>query len=484
MAIRGLGDAFAFQRLLWLLVGTVIVPTVLLALYGVVAIRNERAAMSERARVQQEVRLQWTAGQLFTELDRLDREVHRSAQRCAVAPGAECNVNIPGVSAVWVWPASAELPGALQGIGTPLPTGLQTEWFTPSDATEPIGLFVADGLAVAWRLDIAALNGFVGGLDRGYPEEGVPSLALHGSGAATPLDDLANSFDQPQVAVSLPHPLGGYELLVPLKPSRGGLMTLYILGLVVLVATVLIGTVITLNSAAREIRLSRLQTDFVSHLGHELRTPMTSIRMFIETLQSGRIEDPERIQECLDLLAQESDRLSRRIERVLEWGRMEAGRRVYEFEPLPARTLVDDALAAFESQTLLDDSETTIDVDVPADLPAVRADRDAIIEALLNLIQNAFKYTPAPRKVRIIARRDGGRVGLSVQDNGPGIPRHERRRVFEKFYQADNRLSRETEGSGLGLSIVRAVAQGHGGRVELDTEVGRGSTFTVWLPAA
>ncbi len=484
MAIRGLGDAFAFQRLLWLLVGTVILPTVLLAVYGVVAIRNERAAMSERVRVQQEARIQWAAEQLFTELDRIDREVHGSARRCAVAPGAQCDVNTRGVGSVWVWPAGSELPTDLQGIGTPIPVDDETAWFTPSDATEPIGLFVQDGVSVAWRLDVTALDSFVGGLDRGYPEDGQVRLELQGSGAATPLEDLAASFDEPQVAVSLPHPLGGYELLVPLKPSRGGLMTLYIAGLVVLVATVLIGTVITLNSAAREIRLSRLQTDFVSHLGHELRTPMTSIRMFIETLQSGRIEDPERIQECLDLLAQESDRLSRRIERVLEWGRMEAGRRVYEFEDLPARDIIDDALAAFESQTLLDESDTRIEVEVPDDLPAVRADRDAIIEALLNLIQNAFKYTPAPRQVRIVGRSEGSEIGLSVTDNGPGIPRHERRRVFEKFYQADTRLSREVEGSGLGLSIVRAVAQGHGGRVELETEVGSGSTFTVWLPAA
>jgi len=247
---------------------------------------------------------------------------------------------------------------------------------------------------------------------------------------------------------------------------------------------VVVGALITLSSTARELRLSRLQTDFVSHLGHELRTPMTSIRMFVETLQSGRLRDPERVQECLDLLARETDRLSRRIERVLEWGRMEAGRRIYEKQFASARQLVDAALAAFHAQTLLNAGDTTLDVEIPADLPTLHVDVDALTEVLLNLLQNAARHTEAPRLVRVRGVAVGGGVALSVEDNGPGIPAHEQKRIFEKFYQAGALLSRKPEGSGLGLAIVRAIAHGHGGRVELESEVGRGSRFTIWLPAA
>jgi len=264
---------------------------------------------------------------------------------------------------------------------------------------------------------------------------------------------------------------------------------LYAAPLVLLVGLVLVGTVVTLGSAAREIRLSRLQTDFVSSVSHELRTPLTSIRLFVETLQSQRLEDPRKVQECLDLLAHETDRLSRMIERVLDWARMEAGRRVYEFEPVPAAELAGDALRALRSHRLLEDDPGSVAVDVPVDLPEVRVDRDAIVEALLNLLQNAVKYTPHPRTILLQGIAEGAFVGLAVKDNGPGIPKRDRRRIFEKFYQVDTRLSSPAQGtvdrgSGLGLSIVRAVARAHGGRVELDTELGRGSTFTLWLPVA
>jgi two-component system phosphate regulon sensor histidine kinase PhoR len=258
---------------------------------------------------------------------------------------------------------------------------------------------------------------------------------------------------------------------------------------VLLLGLVLVGTVVTLGSAAREIRLSRLQTDFVSSVSHELRTPLTSIRLFVETLQSQRLQDPRKVQECLDLLAHETDRLSRMIERVLDLARMEAGRRVYEFEPVPPVELAGDALRALRSHRLLADDPDSVVVDVPADLPDVRVDRDAIVEALLNLLQNAVKYTPNPRTILLQGVAEGAFVGLAVRDNGPGIPKRDRKRVFEKFYQVDTRLSSPAQGtvdrgSGLGLSIVRAVARAHGGRVQLDTELGRGSTFTLWLPRA
>jgi signal transduction histidine kinase len=192
------------------------------------------------------------------------------------------------------------------------------------------------------------------------------------------------------------------------------------------------------------------------------------------------------VEECLDLLALETDRLSRMIERVLDWARMEAGRRIYDLEPVDVEELANDALTALRSQHLLDDEPIEVDL---AEVPQVEVDRDAIVEALLNLLQNAMKYTPPPRRIRLSAVARGRWVGLAVSDNGPGIAPADRRRIFEKFYQADARLSSPTQhgadrGSGLGLSIVRAVARGHGGRVELKTELGEGSTFTLWLPAA
>jgi len=481
MAVRGLGDGFAFQRLLWLFVGTVIVPTALLALYGVVAIRNERAATSQRVRQQHEQRLRWGAARLFDALADADTRVHELAHSCT--PSATPCVQDDGlISTIWVWAANEPPPPHLPGLAPPPSEQRATRWTSLADLPDPAGVYRDGGRVVAWELAMPmvepSVRQAIGGDGAGV------RLERAQAGRAASLEDLMARWNKNNVSVPLERPLGAYALVVDVNDEEGGLARVYLLGLLALLTTILVGTVLTLSSVARELRLSRLQTDFVSHLGHELRTPMTSIRLFVETLRSGRLQDPERINECLDLLGTETERLSRSIERVLEWGRMEAGRRIYEMEPVPPTELVRLALAAHESQTLLDAADTTLTVSIVDDLPPVWGDRDALTDALLNLLQNAHKHTSAPRCVSVRAVARGRGVAFEVADDGPGIPQQERRRVFEKFYQANQLLSRGVEGSGLGLAIVRTVAQDHNGRIELDSEVGRGSTFTLWIPAA
>lgn len=489
MSIRGIGDAFAFQRLLWLLVGTVIVPTVLLSLYGVMAIRNQQDALAEQVRRDQTDRLRFAASTLFDGIQRADDLVRAESGGC----GPTCTPSIPGVQRVWTW--TEEPPDELVSLHPPQADPEATQWFQPPDGSGPIGVFVIGGVTGAWRIAPEAyLERVRERVAQRYDDGARIALRTRTAGPATPVEELRQRWERDDFEATLPleRPLTAFELVLtfpdndPARALLGSARWLYPAGLVFLVATVMAGTVITLNSAAREIRLSRLQTDFVSSVSHELRTPLTSIRMFVETLQSGRIQDPERVDECLDLLAQETDRLSRMIERVLSWARMEAGRRVYDTEPVPLDDLVGDTLSAFRSQTLMD-SPQPIDVSIPGGLPALQVDRDAIVEALVNLLQNAVKHTPAPRTIGISARAVGNQVGITVADDGPGIPKAERARVFEKFYQADTRLSSPTgaqRGSGLGLAIVRAVVRGHGGRVDLESDEGAGSRFTLWLPAA
>jgi signal transduction histidine kinase len=480
-SIRGIGDAYAFQRLLWLLVGTVIVPTILLSLFGVMAIRNQRAVLLvELDRVRAE-RLDAGARTVAQSVAALEREAADRAAGCASRAAGTCDLKVDGTSGAWSWTAGEPPPAGLTDLGMPSDLGVSPGWLVSPDGAASVFVAAHDPLRFAWRLDPLWLQDELGARagDR-LPEGGTWTLV-------PPSADRDGSAER-----ALDRPLAGWHLVLEDRgePARAVLLRnawLYPTSLVLLVGLVLVGTVVTLGSATREIRLSRLQTDFVSSVSHELRTPLTSIRLFVETLQSGRLKDPQKVQECLDLLAHETDRLSRMIERVLDWARMEAGRRVYEFESVPAAELAGDALRALRSQRLLEDGPDFVDVDVPADLPEVRADRDAIVEALLNLLQNAVKYTPPPRTIVLRGTAAGGFVGLAVKDDGPGIPKRDRRRVFEKFYQVDTRLSSPAQGtvdrgSGLGLSIVRAVARAHGGRVELETEVGHGSTFTLWLP--
>jgi two-component system phosphate regulon sensor histidine kinase PhoR len=246
--------------------------------------------------------------------------------------------------------------------------------------------------------------------------------------------------------------------------------------------TMVAGIVATFAYLKRGATLSRLQTEFVNKVSHDLRTPLTSIRMFVETLQMRRLQDPIKVQQCLDVLSQESARLSAMIDRLLGWARMEAGKRNYQTERERVGNLVDAALEAFEPQRLSGD-QVEIMRDVPEGLPDLAIDLAAMSEALLNLLQNAFKYTGAAKQIGVRARAGQGTVEIEVWDNGPGIPLPEQKRIFEKFYRARDIQAGAVEGSGLGLAIVQHIVVAHGGQVTVHSEVGHGATFKVSLPA-
>jgi len=244
-------------------------------------------------------------------------------------------------------------------------------------------------------------------------------------------------------------------------------------------AAVVTGVSVTGHAYWRNLRLSRLQTDFVSNVSHELRTPLTSIRMFVETLQMDRARDPQQVKECLDLLAVEAERLSNMVERLLQWARMEAGRRIYTMQPVSPRKVVDDAVNAFRAHTI--GSAYTLEIVTPDRMPEVLADADALTEALLNLLSNAFKYGGDEKRITVRVVPSGEETAFEVEDNGVGISPRDKKRIFDKFYRAEQLLRRKTEGTGLGLSMVRHIVEGHKGRIEVDSEPGKGSRFRIQL---
>ena len=249
------------------------------------------------------------------------------------------------------------------------------------------------------------------------------------------------------------------------------------------VAVAITGVVLVIVFVRREANLSELQADFVSKVSHELRTPLTAIRLFAETIERSG-EDEATRNKCTALLVVESERLSRLIERLLDWGRMAAGRKIYELRIEQVSDIIDEAIRAYEPRTLIGKG-LDLKVAVASDLPKVVVDRAAIVDALVNLVSNAHKYGGTPPVVSLNAdRTPKGEVSISVTDNGEGIPRPEQRRIFEKFYRIDDRLSRTKEGSGLGLAIVKHVAKAHHARVTVDSAPGKGSTFAIVLPPA
>jgi two-component system phosphate regulon sensor histidine kinase PhoR len=272
----------------------------------------------------------------------------------------------------------------------------------------------------------------------------------------------------------------GILVLVFGRAARDYVFGILILGLVFTLITGIVGTLVYLK---REVQLAKLQTDFVSKVSHELRTPLTSIRMFIETLQLGRATSPASVQQCLDVLSTESARLSTMIDRLLGWACMEAGKRRYRPESCAPSRIVEATIAAFEPQHLA--QPVAIDVHVQAELPNILVDPLSMVEVLLNLLQNAYRYTDDEKHIelRCVCDENARTVTFRIDDNGPGIATREQHRIFEKFYRAEDPLKRDIPGTGLGLAIVQHIVHGNGGTVSVESEVGRGSSFRVVLPA-
>ncbi|HZJ63830.1 MAG TPA: HAMP domain-containing sensor histidine kinase, partial [Kofleriaceae bacterium] len=213
--------------------------------------------------------------------------------------------------------------------------------------------------------------------------------------------------------------------------------------------------------------LARIQNDFVSSVSHELRTPLTSIRLLIESLRDGRLSDGERV-EVLSLLARETERLEVLVSRVLELSRLEASY-AYSREPIDVAALVDEVIAAFDAITLT--RPTAVERQLQPNL-TVTGDRPTLVRALVNLLTNAWKYTGDDKQIMITAADSGRWTELSVHDNGPGIDPAEQRAIFEQFQRGRAAEASGAPGVGLGLSFVRAIVRGHGGKLDFESRPG------------
>jgi signal transduction histidine kinase len=236
----------------------------------------------------------------------------------------------------------------------------------------------------------------------------------------------------------------------------------------------------------RQMRLARLKNDLVATVSHELKTPLASIRLLVDTLlesdggADSAIGNNGRTREYLQLISQENSRLTRLIDNFLTFSRMERSKQRFESRPIDVAETVRCAASAMAERFAAANAELTVDVQSPL---AARGDADALVTVIANLLDNALKYTDGEKRINVMARRDGDRIAVSVADNGIGLSPRAARRVFDRFYQVDQRLSRSQGGCGLGLAIVRFIIEAHGGEVTVESRLGAGSKFTVTLPA-
>jgi signal transduction histidine kinase len=246
------------------------------------------------------------------------------------------------------------------------------------------------------------------------------------------------------------------------------------------IAVVAVSSLIAGQALRRQWQIARLKTDLVAAVSHELKTPISSVRLLVDTLLEDEKPDATKTREYLELIARENLRLSRVIDNFLTFSRLERNRQKFEFGVTRPDAVVEGALESARERM----EACHLEVRVADGLPAVRADEDALVTVLLNLLDNAWKYTPGEKRIGVRAYREKGRVVFAVEDNGIGIAARERKKIFRRFYQVDRRLARESGGCGLGLSIVEFIVRAHGGSIDVKSQPGRGSTFSVAIPEA
>jgi signal transduction histidine kinase len=306
-----------------------------------------------------------------------------------------------------------------------------------------------------------------------------------GRGEMKPIAMSAGWEAKPEVSRKFDDVFGGLSLAIrfqgtSIKELGQAWMHRNFIILGILSALIVIGLILTKHVVSKEMALAKLKSDFVSNVSHELRTPLALIRLYAETLELGRISAPDKKQEYYRIIRKESERLTGLINNILDFSRIEAGHREYEFRETDIADLVRNTLDSYRYQ--IEQQGFTLKEEIDTTVPTVYVDREAIARALLNLVNNALKYSLDEKFLGVKLYRENGSVKLEVEDRGIGITRREQAKIFEKFYRTGDPLVHNTKGSGLGLSLVRHITDAHGGDIAVESTPGKGSKFTLSLP--
>jgi signal transduction histidine kinase len=331
-----------------------------------------------------------------------------------------------------------------------------------------------------------ALNEVLGDQNRSDPSHPPPSIMIRKAKEQTPLatsiswngglPDVERGFDSVFPALILG--IRPYGTTIAEISNRWTRMVSLILGALSLLMGG--GMIFAYRNVSRELALARVKSDFVSNVSHELRTPLSLIRLYAETLELGRLSSPGKHQEYYEIIRKESERLTSLINNILDFSRIEAGKKEYSFRETDMADLVRSTLDSYRFE--IEQNGFQFEQKIDNNVPPLRVDREAIARSLLNLVNNAVKYSATEKYLGVHLYQRNGGVNLEVVDHGIGIPLKEQLKIFEKFYRVGDPLVHNTKGSGLGLSLVRHIVQAHGGVVVVESAPGRGSKFIITLP--
>ncbi len=254
----------------------------------------------------------------------------------------------------------------------------------------------------------------------------------------------------------------------------------YFWTILTLVIVLTFGAVLIARTIAHEMQILKLKSDFVSSVSHEFKTPLTSIKALAERLQGDKVIDSERMKQYFSLISQNADQLTRLVKNLLDFSKIEEGKIEYNFAPTDIAELVTQQIHDFEKNDV--HKSARIRARIPGDIPPLLVDREALSQAFNNLLDNAFKFSSSDGEVEVRIKKDRENAVIEVADKGIGIPQDELDKIFDKFYQGSNAIRQSAKGTGLGLTLVKHIAEAHGGKVSVRSKVGEGSTFSLTLP--
>jgi signal transduction histidine kinase len=247
------------------------------------------------------------------------------------------------------------------------------------------------------------------------------------------------------------------------------------------IAVMIVAGLLAAQAVGKQIKTNKLKNDFIATVSHELKTPLASMRVLVDTLLEGHYRDQKQVGDYLQLISKENERLSGLIDNFLTFSRMERNKQAFVMTETSPAVIAGDAAEAVA--TKFSQSRCTFGVNIADDLPLITADHDAMVTVLINLLDNAYKYSYDDKRIELTVACEDGSVCFCVRDNGKGISRRAARKIFKRFYQVDRSLARRAEGCGLGLSIAKFIVDAHKGTIAVDSKPGEGSVFTVRLPA-
>lgn len=297
---------------------------------------------------------------------------------------------------------------------------------------------------------------------------------------------IAQRQEKPFAAESLPHYFPGWSVELyfaggeVFEEAARKQITVYIWTGALVILLILTAGGFAARAVSRQIRLNKMKNDFIATVSHELKTPLASMRVLVDTLLEGNIKDETQAEEYLRLTSKENERLSRMIDNFLTFSRMERNKKAFTIIETSPAAIAEDAAEAVKTKFAANNCRFTLEI--ADNLPNVAADHDAMVTVLVNLLDNACKYSGDDKQISLKVFAENNSVCFVVCDNGIGLSRRQIRKIFDSFYQADSSLARRAEGCGLGLSIVKFIVDAHKGTISVDSKPGKGSTFKVKIP--